>query len=68
MTKRKIELCMTLVLLICMIVISRKLGKMMSVNEKTVQEETAPKETIVVVDAGHGGKDPGKIGVNDVLE
>ena len=68
MTKRKIELCMTLVLIICMIVISRKLGKMMSVNEKTVQEETAPKETIVVVDAGHGGKDPGKIGVNDVLE
>ena len=54
MTKRKIELCMTLVLLICMIVISRKLGKMMSVNEKTVQEETAPKVTIVVVDAGHG--------------
>lgn len=68
MTKRKIELCMTLVLLICMIVISRKLGKMMSVNEETVQEETVPKETIVVVDAGHGGKDPGKIGVNDVLE
>lgn len=36
---------------------------------KNVVEETVKSEQVeVVLDAGHGGSDPGKIGINDVLE
>ncbi len=36
---------------------------------KTVKDEAlTPRKFCVVVDAGHGGKDPGKVGVNDALE
>lgn len=60
--KRKIELCMTLLLLLCMILASRKLSQLVT------SEGVAEGEQIVIIDAGHGGSDPGKVGVNDVLE
>lgn len=31
-------------------------------------EKASPKKICIVVDAGHGGSDPGKVGVNDALE
>jgi len=60
--RRKIELCMTLLLLLGMIVVSRKLSQL--VVSDTVQAQ----KDIVVIDAGHGGHDPGKVGVNNALE
>ena len=60
--KRKIELCMVLLLLLGMIIASRSLSELVS------GEQVKTEKLVVVVDAGHGGEDPGKVGVNDVLE
>ena len=62
---RKIELFMTLLLLLGMIVVSRKLSQLVT-SEKVDTEEK--ENQIVVIDAGHGADDPGKVGVNDALE
>lgn len=62
MLKRKIELCMTLLLLVGMILATRKL------SISVTSEQVDSKEMIVVIDAGHGGNDPGKVGVNGDLE
>lgn len=60
--RRKIELCMTLLLLVGMIIASKKLSQLVTSQEVQAQKR------IVVIDAGHGGYDPGKIGVNNALE
>ena len=66
MVRRKIELFMVLFLLIGAIVASWKLSEMTaSVSKKDAK---AKKETVIVIDPGHGGEDPGKVGINDVLE
>lgn len=57
---RKIKLIMTFLLLIGLILASRKLSNI-AVNG-------AIEENVVVIDAGHGGEDPGKVGVNGELE
>lgn len=62
MLRRKIELCMTLLLLLGMIIVSRKLSQLVT------SENVQAGKDIVVIDAGHGGHDPGKVGVNDALE
>lgn len=62
--KRKIELFMVLLLLIGAIVASRKLSELTS----DVAQEGKKGRTVIVVDPGHGGEDPGKVGINDVLE
>ena len=62
MLKRKIELGMALLLLLAMIVAVRKLSLSVTNEAFEVQEYT------VVLDAGHGGADPGKVGVNGALE
>jgi len=48
MLRRKIELCMTLLLLLGMIIVSRKLSQLVTSENVQAQND------IVVIDAGHG--------------
>lgn len=62
--KKKIELGMAIVLLFSAAILPYReaLTQAVSGNAKTVNERC------IVVDAGHGGDDPGKIGINGTLE
>lgn len=62
MKKINIELIMTVILLVSAIVLGRQ-GSVTVTSMKTDQQKP-----IVVIDAGHGGNDPGKVGVNNALE
>lgn len=60
--KRKVGLCITLLFLLGMILAGKKL------SELAVNGETKVESPLVVIDAGHGGEDPGKVGIGGVLE
>lgn len=63
--KKKIELFMAFLLLIGAIVASKKLSDLVQdVSGKNLEKE----EVLLVIDPGHGGEDPGKVGVNNALE
>lgn len=61
--RQKIGLILILLLLMTALLLNKKLAGMVS---GVANQE--PKEKVVVVDAGHGAEDPGKVGVNGVLE
>lgn len=55
---------MALILLVLVYVVSSQAGRMAAgINTKTQKEKP-----VVVIDAGHGGNDPGKIGIDGTLE
>lgn len=58
---------MVLFLLIGAIVASWKLSEL-TANVSKEGAKTKKNQTVIVVDPGHGGEDPGKVGTNDVLE
>lgn len=60
--RQKIKLGMTLLLLIGIMLLSRKISYVV-----TNQEIDSSKQ-VIVIDPGHGGEDPGKVGVNGALE
>lgn len=59
MRKRILELIMACVLLVCFLLLSKEAVSVLRADEK---------DPVIVVDAGHGGMDPGVVGVNDVKE
>lgn len=62
--KKKIELGMAIILLISAAILSRKEAQIMAENSQA----GTVNGNCIVIDAGHGGDDPGKIGINGVLE
>ena len=65
--KRKIELFMILFLLMGAIIASWKLSEL-TANVSKEEKKAKMDQVVIVVDPGHGGEDPGKVGINDVLE
>lgn len=61
MKKKIITMGMTLVLLLSMVCLAKKAAVLTLSSKESDQ-------TVVVIDAGHGGDDPGKVGMNGTLE
>ena len=59
---KKVEVCILILIIAGLIVLNQNLGKFVTSNEVQVSKHT------VVLDAGHGGSDPGKVGINGALE
>ena len=64
--RKKIELLILLLALAGIYTVSRNLEKY--VQSDQVKSEQERKMDLVVIDSGHGGSDPGKVGINEVLE
>lgn len=62
MKRKSIEILMTVILLVSALVIGRQ-GSVAVTNMRTANQKP-----VVVIDAGHGGNDPGKVGINKCLE
>ncbi len=60
--RKKIELLLILLAITGLVICSRHLTKYVLTDKVDTKKNT------VAIDAGHGGSDPGKVGVNDVLE
>ena len=66
----KIEAVMAFLLLLSITMIACNMEKIVeSDNKETKKQEHKPfSGYTIVIDPGHGGIDPGKIGINDALE
>lgn len=60
--KKKLELVMALALIAAAFVLARQSAAYVT------SENVTAKKPCIVIDAGHGGDDPGKVGVNGALE
>lgn len=55
------------ILLLCIVaLISWQAGTLVAVHNQAAEADKA--RPVVVIDAGHGGSDPGKVGINGQLE
>lgn len=69
--RRKVGIILMIAFLVCVVIGSQYAGEYVYEHADAGDDaETAAKtaEALVVVDSGHGGSDPGKIGINGALE
>ena len=68
--KRYIEIVMAVIMLVALCVVCLGTGTIVAKGAKGSKSglKSEKTEVTVVLDAGHGGKDPGKIGVNGSIE
>jgi len=59
---KKLELFLFLAVIAGLVLLSNRMV------ESVVSEEIQERKTTVAIDAGHGGSDPGKVGINGALE
>lgn len=67
---KKATKILTILLVLAMILLARESAQFVSTIEETGKRgfQKNGEEITIVVDAGHGGIDPGKIGINNALE
>ncbi len=67
---KKLGILLMMVMLVAIAVGSQMLGEHLyaQVEETTETAGKVESQVMVILDSGHGGSDPGKIGVNDALE
>ena len=79
---KRLKLCVLIITIIFVIMYVRNVFKIINERDKDVNVKvdvskekqeikkvlTSNKDKIIIIDAGHGGKDPGKVGVNNQLE
>ena len=58
----------TLLLAVGILLLGSAFLKRAELEQAVYTVGTAKEQTVVVIDAGHGGKDPGKVGTNNALE
>lgn len=69
--RKKIGLAAVVVLLVCLMILCHKAGETLRVSIEEGREtgaQTAQYDNLIVLDAGHGGIDAGKLGVNGAEE
>ena len=66
--KQLLSLCMGVLLVVSMIFAAKEASTFVSSKPVNTTKEQVKEMPCVVIDAGHGGSDPGKIGINNALE
>lgn len=66
--KRYFNIIFLLFLCFACVLSSQKLQTVMNSSSKISSGSTLRKPVTIVIDPGHGGRDPGKVGVNNALE
>lgn len=65
MKRKYFNVCFAILVFLSILLLS---DKSVEVMKRIFQPETTSSKKVIVIDAGHGGKDPGKVGVNGSLE
>lgn len=60
--RKRIELAVLLVLIAGLVILNQNL------TQQVASEKISVRKNTVIIDAGHGGSDPGKVGTGDILE